>query len=207
MPALKASPRIGRRPSAPRRFTRRTYRKAFSYLMEEFQERCAYSDQHVSRAGGSRSMEIDHFDPTQKSAVVQDYYNLLLATRHCNSAKSDFWPTPGDLRKGLRILNPTVEMDWGIHVVEDPKTHRLWGKTPTGTFHIRLLDLNAEHLVEERRQRYELHRLLHDHPVQIRTVLFELPEAVEGIRSQLARMIRLIPQEPQATLPPALLSA
>ena len=33
-------------------------------------------------------MEVDHFDPRQKKDVIQNYKNLLLATRHCKGAKT-----------------------------------------------------------------------------------------------------------------------
>lgn len=141
-------------------------------------------------------MEIDHFDPTQKNRVVQDYFNLLLATRHCNLAKSDFWPNPRQRREGLRLLNPTRERDWGEHIVEDPVTHRLWGKTPTGTFHIRRLDLNARHLMEERRDRARLRRRLEGQPVKMDGVWGRLPEALSELKRLRAGMIRDIPEEP-----------
>lgn len=140
-------------------------------------------------------MEIDHFDPRQKGKVDQDFFNLNLATRHCNSAKSDFWPTKSEHKAGLRLLNPTREMDWGIHIVEDPETHLLWGKTPTGIFHIRKLDLNARHLVEERRDRARLQQLLHEQPIQLRTIMLQVPETVPEIKRLLEQMIRPIPSE------------
>ncbi len=141
-------------------------------------------------------MEIDHFDPRQKNDVRQDYFNLILATRHCNQAKSDFWPSPSQLKSGICILNPTQEMDWGQHVVEDPDTHLLWGKTPTGTFHIRKLDLNSRHLVEERRDRSRLYQLLYRQPVKLQAITLRVPQVLPEIKRLLDQMIRAIPEEP-----------
>ncbi|MBN8246255.1 MAG: hypothetical protein J0L84_02285 [Verrucomicrobia bacterium] len=141
-------------------------------------------------------MEVDHFDPRQKEDVVQDYFNLLLSTRHCNLAKSSYWPGAVDRKCGLRLLDPTREMDWGVHVVEDPKTHLLWGRTPAGNLHIRRLHLNARHLVDERRDRGRILRLLAEQPVKLKSVQFEVPEALPELRRQLESMIRFIPQEP-----------
>lgn len=105
-------------------------------------------------------MEIDHFDPRLKSKFIQRYSNLFLATRHCNGAKGDTWPTGAERNLGLRFLNPCNEKDYGEHMFEDPQSHRLVGVTPAGRYHIRMLDLNADHLVAERRERAEIRALL-----------------------------------------------
>jgi len=73
--------------------------------------RCTYSCQHLKRAGGLKAMEIDHFNPHLKGKLIQQYANLFLATRHCNAAKGDAWPTRAEQRLGLRFLNPCVELD------------------------------------------------------------------------------------------------
>src|ERR1035441_6280578 len=79
-----------------RLFTRHTCRDAWPFLMADFQERCAYSMQHISRAGGPRNMQVDHFNPHLKKKVFQNYSNLFLSTSHCNGSKSDRWPTNKD---------------------------------------------------------------------------------------------------------------
>lgn len=159
--------RLKRGTPPAKKFRRHTYRKALPFLLEEFDGRCVYSDQHYLEAGGLRSMEIDHVDPRRKKRVVQEYSNLVLATRHCNGAKSDFWPNARQLANGLRVINPCLEADWGVHVFEDPDSHRLWGATPTGIWHIRTLDLNAQHFVTERKLRAELRPLVAAKPVTI----------------------------------------
>lgn len=153
-------PRLVRRARPKQQFARTKYRNALPLLLEEFEGRCVYSGQHWKRAGGIKCLEVDHYDPRLKKRPKQDYYNLLLATRHCNGAKGEFWPTPSELAQGLYVINPCRETDYGHHVFEDPRHHRLWGATPTGIWHIRRLDLNAPHLVCERRDRAEIWRLL-----------------------------------------------
>lgn len=154
-------PRIQRGPPPDKRLTRRNFRKAaIAALRRDFQDRCAYSCQHLNRAGGLKCMEIDHFDPRLKDKFIQPYDNLFLATRHCNGAKGDTWPTRAEQALGLRFLNPCAEQDYGEHILEDPETHRLVGVTPAGRYHIRMLDLNADHLVAERGERAKIHTLL-----------------------------------------------
>jgi hypothetical protein len=115
--------------------------------------------QHWLRAGGGRAMDIDHFNPTLRNEARNVYENLYLATRHCNGHKGDTWPTKEERRAGVRFLDPCKDLDYGMHIFEDPETFELWGATPAGRFQIRVLDLNAEHLVEERRARHRLHYL------------------------------------------------
>lgn len=105
-------------------------------------------------------MEVDHFDPRLKKMRVQLYRNLMLATRHCNGAKRDTWPNEEEQALGLRLLNPCDELDYGAHLFEDPETHELVGKTPAGRYHITVCDLNATHLVNERRDRAAIRKQL-----------------------------------------------
>lgn len=104
-------------------------------------------------------MEVDHFNPKLTGAERHRYENLFLATRHCNLAKRDHWPTDEDLAAGIRFLNPCEEQDYGVHLFEDPATHELVGVTPAGRWHIEILLLNASHLVEERRRRTRFQQL------------------------------------------------
>ncbi len=98
-------------------------------------------------------MDIDHFDPRLKKEYLQAYDNLFLATRHCNGKKKDFWPDAATQAKGVRFLNCCEEEDYGVHIFEDPDTHEVFGVTPAGIYHVRILNLNAADLVSERRLR------------------------------------------------------
>ena len=41
--------------------------------------------QHISRTGGPKNMEVDHFNPNHKKDYFQEYSNLFLATNPFNS--------------------------------------------------------------------------------------------------------------------------
>ena len=110
-------------------------------------------------------MEIDHYNPTVKGHLRNKYENLFLATRHCNGSKSNTWPSKAMRKKGICLLNPCAEMDYGFHIFEHPVTHRLVGVTPAGIFHIICCDLNAEHLIVERRERAKILNSLEEVPM------------------------------------------
>ena len=126
---------------------------ALEALRRDFEDRCAYSMQHALRVGGLKCLEVEHFDPRLKKKLFQGYKNLFLASRHCNGAKGDNWPRPSETRAGLRFLNPCEEADYGVQIFEDPDSHEIYGTTPAARWHIRMLDLNARHLVFERAER------------------------------------------------------
>src|SRR5947209_19033924 len=89
-----------RRGAAPKKtFTNNNYRKALPWLLKDFDRRCAYSMQHVDRAGGLKCMEVDHFRPKGKHRNA--YTNLFPASRHCNGAKAQTWPTKSERRSGI----------------------------------------------------------------------------------------------------------
>lgn len=102
---------------------------------------------------GETAMEIDHFNPKLKGRARHSYKNLLLACRICNSSKSDIWPTADQRRRDIRFINPCGEMDYGVHIFEDPETHELVGETPAGKFQIDICDLNNETFIHERKAR------------------------------------------------------
>jgi hypothetical protein len=119
--------------------------------------------QHRRRAGGAAMlMEIDHFDPTIRGRGRHKYDNLFLSSRFCNNRKQGNWPTASEQAKGIGFLNCCEEIDYGVHIFEDPVTHRVFGVTPQGRYHVRVLDLNAPHLVEERADRAKYSYLLYE---------------------------------------------
>jgi hypothetical protein len=144
-------------------------------------------------------MEIDHFDPRLKDEFLQPYDNLFLASRHCNGAKSSVWPSRLEQSLGLRYLNPCREQDYGEHIFEDPRTHLLAGVTPAGRYHVRMCDLNADHLVAERRERAEIWKLLR---TAFTVKRHQTPEAAtelaEALRKQAEQMIPELAPPPKA---------
>jgi hypothetical protein len=129
-------------------------------------------------------MEIDHFDPTLNGAARNEYSNLMLATAHCNNFKREKWPHKVLRDQGFRFLNPTLEQDYEEHLFEDPETHELVTTTPTGRYHIDMLDLNNKAFVRERKARAEFRKLkkmlptLGPNPSQ----LTEMTRALHGVR-------------------------
>ena len=192
-----SKPRVNRSAKPDVRLTRRNLRqKALTLLLQDFDERCAYSMQHWKKAGGLKCMEIDHFDPRLKSKFIQDYNNLFLATRYCNGAKSTWHPNPGDAKLGLRLLNCCEEQDYGLHIFEDPGDHKLVGVTPEGKFHIRICDLNAPHFVYERRKRAEIRTRLENTPIAVKGPYRVVLSLINDVREDLDLMIPPIPPPP-----------
>ena len=130
-----------------------TYRKALPELRRDFSDRCAYCMRHI---GTETEMHVDHFDPRQKNNKVQIYSNLFLADAHCNSAKSNIWPTADEITQGCRFLNCCDEEDYGKVIFEDPTTHELIGTSPAAIYHIEMIDLNDPGLIDDRRFRADL---------------------------------------------------
>lgn len=161
------TPRVVRK-HAVRELTKSNYRRrARLPLEDDFRGRCAYCMRHMRRIGKT-SMEIDHFDPRKRNAYQQDYDNLFLSSRGCNNAKSNTWPSPEEEKKGIRFLNCCKENEYDGHIVEDPNTHLLCGLTREGRYHIRMIDLNRDELVAERRNRARLRELRDERPVLLR---------------------------------------
>ena len=143
-------------------------------------------------------MEVDHFDPRQKRYYKQDYANLFLATRYCNGAKGNRWEKQNRRLSGERFLNCCVEMDYGVHILEDPDTHEIVGMTPEGRYHVRNCDLNAPHLVQERAERAQMWALLESKPMMAKGNWSSsgdeyLLKYMEALRTTAEQMIPKIP--------------
>ena len=142
-------------------------------------------------------MDIDHHNPTLPHPAKNKYQNLFLATRHCNGKKGKSWPSAPQRAAGIRFLNPCEEMDYGVHLFEDPVTFEIWGATRAGKYHIRMLDLNAPHLVEERRTRDKLRAF----SKKTQVVSARRTDARDGVRSFLEAINKMIPPIPQRSKP------
>jgi hypothetical protein len=171
---------------------------ALPSLLRDFESRCAYSMQHRRRAGGAKMlMEIDHFDPRIRGRNRHQYQNLFLSSRFCNARKHENWPEPAEVANGVRFLNCCEEFDYGKHIFEDEKTHCVFGVTPAGKYHIRILDLNAPHLVKERAERAHYRRLLYE----ARKLVKQPEAAVMAFRVLKEQVNYLIPEIAYATPP------
>jgi hypothetical protein len=186
--SISTKGRITRKNPPKKVLTRTTYRDAWDCLALDFDSRCAYSMQHVYRAGGRKCMEVDHFNPHKKLRGIQEYNNLFPATRHCNLSKSDRWPSNKDRELGVRFLNCCQELDYDVHILEDPDTHEVVGVTPQGKYHVRNCDLNAPHLTRERAQRAKLWHLLESTPMTLKKGK-SLPPEFQIIKTEVETMI------------------
>jgi len=185
-----------KRSTPPRLFYQGRHREAFPYLMEDFQKRCAYSMQHITRAGGPRNMEVDHFNPNHKKDYFQEYSNLFLATGHCNGWKSDRWPTNKDRDLHFRFLDCTKDPDYGVHIFEDPDTHEVVGVTNEGRYHVRNCDLNAPHFIKERTERAAYWETL-ENTAMTSKVPFPLPPVFDKLFQDLQHVVgEMIPPIP-----------
>lgn len=135
--------------------------------------------QHISKAGGPRNMQVDHFNPNHKKDYFQEYWNLFLATGHCNGSKSDRWPTNKERSQGWRFLDCTKESDYGIHIFEDPDTHEVVGITNEGRYHVRNCDLNAPHFIKERTERAAYRETLNNTAMTLRVPFPQTPVVVK----------------------------
>jgi hypothetical protein len=156
--------------------------------------------QHRRRAGGAEMlMEVDHFDPTIPGRARHRYKNLFLSSRFCNGRKQGNWPELAQWAKEVRFLNCCEELDYGKHIFEDLKTHCVFGITPAGRYHIRILDLNAPHLVEERAERAHYRYLLYKASKMVKQ-----PEAaVAAFQALKAQVDYLIPEIAYRRPPPS----
>ena len=159
--------RILRGPAPKKKIRPHNIRKvALPALRRDFADRCAYSMQHMDLAGGLKSMEVDHHDASLPMKSRNQYRNLFLASRHCNNSKQAR-PTRKEKKEGKRFLNPCIEWDYGYQIFEDPRDRHLWGSTPAARYHIIFCDLNAPHLLRERRRRAAIKKELNSRPALV----------------------------------------
>lgn len=149
---------------------------------------------HKDMAGGETAIDVDHFDPRLKSRYLQSYSNLFPATRHCNGKKQNAWPSKEMEASGIRFLDCTKEHDYGMHILEDPATHRVFGITPAGRYHVRVLDLNAAVFIKHRKMRADLHTIMTQTPLEIKEKAFDrLRAAIQLAKGLQELAIPLIP--------------
>lgn len=194
---MRPPSRVQRGQGPKQRLKRHNYReRSLPYLLKDFEHRCAYSMQHCFTLG-LKTMEVDHFNPRLPSRLRDRYENLYLASRHCNNSKRNHWPTTAQMKEGIRFLDCCREWDYGEHIFEDSTTHQVLGVTPAGRYHVRMCDLNAPHLIRERRDRSQLRRILASSPVIIRDLdkgleVFNLVKLLNGIADRFIPAIPLV---------------
>jgi len=177
------------------KLTRNNYRKkALPYLLVDFDNRCAYSMEKLFTL-----LEVDHFNPNLKKDLIQKYENLFPASRHCNKNKRATWPSKKMMQQGIRFLDCTKESDYGTCIFEDLESHKLIGTTPAAKWHILQLDLNAPFLIKHRKERADLHQIIKNCFVRLRTPIDKSKpffDLIKEIRKKLDDMIPQIPPPP-----------
>ena len=152
-----SKPRVVRKHSTKQLFKATNYRKTLPLLLEDFEQRCAYSLVHIKGIGTSQ-MHVDHHDPRKKKK--SPYTNLFPAYGLCNGAKGNSWPSSELQKQGVKFLNPCIETDYNHQIFENPDIHNLVPTTPAADYHITMLDLNNPALVIQRRERAVFSKLL-----------------------------------------------
>ena len=74
-------------------------RKIAEVLLKEQKDFCAYTDEYISRTDAK---DIEHFDPTLKDTVADNYSNWFVVKHQWNKEKSYKWP---DFQP---VLHPTA---------------------------------------------------------------------------------------------------
>jgi hypothetical protein len=106
---------------------------------------CGYCG--VTEISTGSVLTLDHYQPKVANGSDKDD-NLVYACIKCNQNKHAFWPTSEETAQGNRILHPLLD-NVSLHFFEDEQGY-LQPLTPTGIFHIALLDLNRLQLVQHR---------------------------------------------------------
>jgi hypothetical protein len=76
---------------------------------------------HEFFLGGEAGCCIDHHHPIQgphaRPDLIAEYTNLYWCCRECNENKGDSWPTPVQIARGKRFLDPCQsEDDHDLHI-------------------------------------------------------------------------------------------
>jgi hypothetical protein len=191
--AARPPSRVHRGPGPKQKLRAHNYRsRSLPFLLEDFEHRCAYSMQHSSTLG-VKTMEVDHFNPRLPQRLRHQYTNLYLASRHCNNSKRQSWPTAAQISQGIRFLDCCREQDYDQYIFEDAVDHRVYGVTPAGKYHVRMCDLNAPHLIRERKIRAGLRVILSSSPAIIRRLEKNL---------ELSNLLKLLTDIADRLIPP-----
>jgi hypothetical protein len=148
---------------------------------------CLANERQVANGLSCGGYNVEHFKPSSKfPALEREYSNLLWSCPSCNSAKGGHWPTPHQLERGERWLDPTTD-NMGEHLrVNGDQVEPC---SPTGAWFIRRLQLNGD-LQTWRRRRLAASRtrLEQLRAVQLRLsggAADEILSAIESLRSEL----------------------
>jgi hypothetical protein len=147
------TPRVVRGKAPKTKLTEANYRKkALSYLIRDFGNRCAYC-LDPSEFRHSSLNHVDHFDCELTGKKRHRYENLMLACVTCNFCKRDK-PLRNPFEKTQRLLNCTEETEFPKHIQEG--SNGQWNAlTPEGHYHLQVIGLTERSHENKRRARRE----------------------------------------------------
>lgn len=154
-------------------------RRAFNY-------RCGYCGVTEAAAGGQ--LTVDHYQP-RAAGGADELSNLVYACHRCNQYKGNYWPPPERLAAGLFVLHPHLH-DPSSHLYENEWSGELEPLTPTGVFHLRLLQLNRPELVTHWLERRAVTVLRQQVP-SLHKRLAQRDQAIQALQQFLALLLRL----------------
>lgn len=115
------------------------YRLYKPYLRQEFRGQCVFC-RSLDAAKGEESFGADHYRPKSRFPhLANEYRNLFYACNRCNSYKGNYWPSPGEKKRGAFVPNPCDD------ILSDHLRYtsgRVVAKSVTGRWVIEHLDLN-----------------------------------------------------------------
>lgn len=167
------------------------YREALPLLLEDFDNRCAYSMVHKDTLA-KRQLHVDHFDPKKKKR--SPYGNLFPCYDVVNEAKSNA-PIVSFIDPAAHLLNPCEVDDYGHLIFENLQTGELepHPDSAAADYHLTILDLNNANLAMMRKDRTNKKRIL---AAGFKPVTPEQSASLEAIKNELPILIHEIPEMP-----------
>ncbi len=159
-------------------------RRAFNY-------RCGYCGVTEAAAGGQ--LTVDHYHP-RSAGGADDLGNLVYACHRCNQYKGDYWPTPERFAAGLFVLHPHLH-DLSLHLSENEWSGELEPLTPTGVFHLRLMQLNRPELIAHRLERRAV-VVLRQQSFRLQERLAQREQTIQALQKYLGLLLRLASFKP-----------
>jgi len=156
-------------------------------VQRRYQGRCGYC--RVSEIDSGGTLTVDHYRPISQGGDDADD-NLVYACFKCNQFKGDFYPSSADVLEDRRLLHPLLD-DLDQHMRLDEYNGWLRPLTPTGRFHMALLQLNRPALVQYRLRRRML-SWLHERRGQLEDEVDMLKSTITGLELHVARLERLL---------------
>ena len=111
---------------------RANYKAYKSFLADDFNHRCGYTDCSDHWFGGKRNFQIDHFRPESKYPELKnEYSNLVYCCSYVNRAKCD--------DDNSNYLDP-CDIDFNLHFERDDFGY-IKAKTPQGQYMVERMNL------------------------------------------------------------------